>query len=356
MRIIFIIPYPYNKAPSQRFRFEQYLNFLKERNFKYTISSFLDVEGWNWLYKKGSLLKKIYYLINGFWKRLIILLQIHNYHYIFIHREVTPFGPPWFEFLAAKILKKKIIYDFDDAIWLKDPDEKGTLLAKLKWKSKVASICRWSYKISAGNEYLANYAKQYNQNVNIIPTTIDTENYHNPEAYKKSARDLLTIGWTGTHSTLQYLNLILPVLKRLEQEAEFRFLVIANKNPHYNLRSFDFLEWKKDTEIKDLLKIDIGIMPLTDDEWSKGKCGFKVLQYMALKIPAVASPVGVNQMIINNGKNGYLCGDKQEFYNQLKELLNNKKLREEMGVNGRQKVEDEYSVEANKAAFLSLFK
>lgn len=354
--IAYIIPYPYDQAPGQRFRFEQYLDVIQKEEYSYKLFSFLSPEAFTSFYSEPFSIFKLISIIRGYFYRILLLLKISKFDLLYIFREATPLGPPWFEFIAAKILKKKIIYDFDDAIWLEDPDEKGTLLAKLKYKNKVGTICRWSYKISAGNEYLANYARQYNSNVSIIPTTVDTEGYHNPELYDKSTTDIITIGWTGTHSTLQYLDLLVPVIKKLEQKYKFRFLVIANKNPQYDLKSIEYLEWNRETEIEDLSKIDIGLMPLTDDQWSKGKCGFKLLQYMALKIPAVASPVGVNKIIIDEEVSGFLCSNQDDFYDKLQKLLSDDGLRRRMGKKGRQKVVAEYSVEANKEDFLSLFK
>ncbi|MEM7109943.1 MAG: glycosyltransferase [Bacteroidota bacterium] len=256
------------------------------------------------------------------------------------------------------MFRKKIIYDFDDAIWLEDHKERGSMLAKLKWKSKVGSICKWSFKVSAGNAYLADHARKFNHNVIVNPTTIDTQLMHNPELYKMLSsrkKQEMCIGWTGTHSTLQYLSEILPVLRKLEEQYEFKFRVISNKRPDFELRNAEFVPWQKESEIEDLMAIDIGIMPLTDDPWSRGKCGFKALQYMALEKPTVVSPVGINRKIIEHGVTGYHCTTLEDWHNYLLELLINQKKRIEMGKKGRQFVKKHYSLESNGANFLSLF-
>lgn len=358
-KILFLTPYPLASAPSQRFRFEQYFFVLPSSTISYSVRSFLTQEGWRMFYSKRQYLTVLFLLL-GFVRRVFHVLAALRYHYVFIHRELAPLGPPVFEWIIAKVFRKKIIYDFDDAIWLEDPDEKGTLLSKLKWKSKVASICRWSYKVSVGNAYLAAFAQQYNPNVVLNPTTIDTETLHNPNravAYESSNNEssLPVIGWTGTHSTLQYLEPLIPVLQELEKKHSFTFMVICNKNPHYALRSFRFVPWHKETEIEDLMKMDIGVMPLTDDAWSRGKCGFKLLQYMALQKPALASPVGVNAEIITHGKNGYLCPTSEEWYQHLEELLLQPLQRHEMGIAGRRRMMDRYAVQSNQDNFLSLF-
>jgi glycosyltransferase involved in cell wall biosynthesis len=185
------------------------------------------------------------------------------------------------------------------------------------------------------------------------PTTIDTVHLHNQ--IKDQNTSQIIIGWTGTHSTISYLSYLLPVLQELEKEHSFTFLVISDKEPDFKLKSLLYLPWNKESEMADLLKINIGIMPLTDDLWAKGKCGFKALQYMALGIPALVSPVGVNITIVDHGLNGYICNTTCDWKSYLKELISNQALRTQMGKAARQKVEDQYSVQANCRNFLDLF-
>lgn len=211
--------------------------------------------------------------------------------------------------------------------------------------------------VSCGNAFLCAYAQQFNKNVVLNPTTIDTQNLHNRELYHPQLHDLITIGWTGTHSTLKYLEFLQPVIQALEAKFPntFRFVVIANKKPELSIASLEFIRWNKETEISDLLRFDIGVMPLTDDIWAKGKCGFKALQYMALGIPSVISPVGVNTEIIEHGKNGLLASSPQKWIAALEQLITNKKLRDELGKKGREKVVTEFSVQSNSQNFLKLF-
>jgi len=350
-KILFVCPYPYNEAPSQRFRFEQYLPMIKEAGYQYKLAPFFNVKAWSILYSKGNRIKKLFWLLVSFTKRFLLLFQVHSYHYIFIHREATPAGPPFFEWSVHFIWRKKIIYDFDDAIWLEDPEEKGSFKALIKWKSKVKYICKWSYKVSCGNEYLAKFAQQYNQKVILNPTTIDTE-YH--KELSRPASNKTVIGWTGTHSTLPYLKLILPVLNQLRTEYEFELLVISNQIPDFDVSYMRFLPWKKSSEIEDLNKIDIGIMPLTDDVWSRGKCGFKILQYMSIKKPVVASPVGVNKLLLEESQAGFGANKETEWNDAIRKLLNDANLRRQLGSRGAKYIEDNYSVDSNRNTFLSL--
>ncbi len=355
-KILFIVPYPFGQAPSQRFRFEQYLELLTAKGFDYKLSSFIGMGVWKILYKEGFIFTKITGICLGFFKRFFLMLSSFKYDFIFIHREAAPIGPPVFEWILAKVLRKKIIYDFDDAIWMSLTSESNKIAANLKWHSKVSSICRWSYKISCGNDFLCSYAREFNDQVYLIPTTIDTINHHNE--IKDQDTEEVTIGWTGTHSNILYLDSIVPVIKRLESKYKFKFLVISNQNPNYDLKSFVFMPWKKDSEISDLLKLNIGLMPLEEDlsPLSLGKCGFKALQYMALGIPALASPVGVNKKIIKHAINGYLCSDSEDWYNYLEILITNSSMRSELGLKANEEVQTNYSVNAISKSFLDLFK
>ena len=351
-KILFLSPYPHGIGPSQRFRFEQYLDSIS-KEYICTQKTFWDQKSWDILFSNQGSLIKFYYLLIAFIKRTLILLTIYKYNLIFIHREVAHIGPPVFEWIIKYIFRKKIIYDFDDAIWLLNYSEKNKITRFFKSPWKVRKICKWADVVITGNAYLAKYAMEFNQQVKIIPTTIDTD-YHIPSLKKK--KDKITIGWTGTLTTLKQLDLILDVIKKLEMKFEFQFLIISNEKPQIDLKSFKFIKWIKKSEIQDLLNIDIGIMPLFDNKWEKGKCGFKGLQYMALEIPTIMSPVGVNTEIIQDGKNGFLAKNNYEWFNKLSLLIKNKELRKEIGKAGRQTVINYYSVEANKDKYLSALK
>jgi glycosyltransferase involved in cell wall biosynthesis len=356
MRVLFLFPYPHNTAGSQRFRFEQYLPILKKEGVEYDLQAFIDDNTWEVLYKEGHRFRKVWGIIKGFLRRFKMLFKARQYDFIFIHREASPLGPPIFEWLLAKVLRKKIVFDFDDAIWLPNTSQENAWVAKIKFHHKTSLICKWAYKISSGNDYLADYARNFNNQVFINPTTIDTENWHNQTKNQAVADKNMVIGWTGTHSTLKYLLPLLPVIENLEKEFTFDFVVISDKEPDFQLKSFKYIPWNKDTEITDLLCFNIGVMPLTDDQWAKGKCGFKALQYMALGIPALVSPVGVNTQIVEHQQNGFICTSNQEWYHFLKLLLENESQRIEMGKNARQKIIDTYAVLANRTNFLGFFK
>lgn len=352
-QILFVVPYPLRRAPSQRFRVELYEPVLKANGISYDIKPFMDEATWKVIYQKGSTFKKLAGILDSYRKRFLLLFSLSGYRYIFIHREATPLGPPLFEWVAARVLGKKIIYDFDDAIWIHNTSKENALAARLKAFWKVKHICRWSYKIAAGNEYLCKYARQYNDNVVLLPTCVDTENGH--YRLKIHGNHKPVVGWTGSHSTLFYLNDIIPLIKELQKEIEFDFLVIADNDPELELEHWRFIKWNEATEQEDLLNMDIGIMPLKPDAWSEGKCGFKLIQYMALGIPALADPVGVNQKIIDNGVNGFLCNNRQEWKANILSLLRDMEMRKRMGAEGKKKIVNEYSIKSQEQKFLRLF-
>lgn len=354
--VLFLLPYPLHRAPSQRFRVEAFFEVLKESGVSYRSHQFLDDKAWQVLYKQGSSFQKSWAVIKGFFSRLfVVFFTAPTYQHIFIHREAAPIGPPVFEWILAKIFRKKIIYDFDDAIWVPNVSENNRLAATVKCFWKIKYVCKWSYKVSAGNAFLADWARQFNSNVIILPTCVDMEKkYGRPK--EVSSKKKTIIGWTGSHSTLKYLNLIYPVLKSLETEFIFDFLVICDSKPSFLLDSLRFIKWKEETEIEDLLKIDIGIMPLVEDSWSNGKCGFKLIQYLALGIPSVASPVGVNKEIIEPGVNGFLCDKEQDWLKAFRILLTDSNLRERMGNKGLEKMKSTYSLQVHTPVFLALFK
>ena len=351
--IAFICPYPFNEVGSQRFRFEQYFPDLKGKGIYYKQFPLWNEKNWSKFKNRGQGLQVLILILIGFYNRLSQLPQIYRYDYLFIHREMFPVGPPAFEWVITHLFPGKVIYDFDDAIWLNDPSEKKGIRSWIRGKYKVPYIIEWSNIISCGNEFLKNYASQFNSNAILNPTTINTE-YHLKLPDTKPNKKIY-IGWTGTYTTLLYLQQLEPVLKKIESEYDVGFLVIADKKPNTSLENFIFLPWERESEIEDLNRIDIGLMPLSDDDWSRGKCGFKLLQYMACEIPCLASPVGVNGEIIDQGKNGYLCRNDSDWYEKLKFLIENENIRMELGVNGRKKVVEKYSVVSNTDNFLGLF-
>jgi glycosyltransferase involved in cell wall biosynthesis len=339
MKVMFVVPYPRGEAPSQRFRFEQQLDRLEASGVKFDLQSFWDEAAWRVMYKQGRLMQKVAGFMRGWLRRLGLLFRLHRYDVVFLHREAAPVGPPVIEWLMAKVWRKKIIYDYDDAIWLPNVSTHNRFASRLKWYGKVKHICRWSWKVSCGNDYLAAFARRFNDNVGVVPTTVDTD-YYKRDFTKPSQR--IVIGWTGSLSTNHYLNELDAVFVALAQDVDFDLVIISNHPPTIK-HPFVFIPWQRNTEVQDLAQIDIGLMPLHDDEWAKGKCGFKLIQYGALGIPSVASPVGVNPSVVLNGQTGLLATTPDEWLNSLKQLCTDAGLRKRLGDNARIRIDTLYS-------------
>lgn len=352
-KILFLTPYPIDSAPSQRFRFEQYFSYLLDKDVTFETSPFLDIPTWKIIYKKGFLLKKTLGILKGIINRHLLLLKIHQYDKVFIHREAALLGPAYFEWLIAKVFRKKIIFDFDDAIWLKDVSDANENLSWLKFPNKTKCIIKYAYIVIAGNNYLANFALLFNENVIVIPTSIDTA-YHKP--LTKISTDKIKIGWTGSTTTNKHFELLNKVFANIISKfPQVEIVMISNDFVNNNNFDIKFIKWNQKTEIEDLSQIDIGVMPLSNDEWANGKCGFKCLQYMSMEIPPVVSPVGVNTEIVQDGFNGFFASSENDWIEKLSLLIESTDLRIKIGKSGRKTVKERYSVNANKEKYLNIF-
>jgi glycosyltransferase involved in cell wall biosynthesis len=354
-KIIHIIaPYPQGEAPSQRFRYEQYLTYLQEDHWQIRYHSFHSNRSWRRLYQPGKFGLKSLDLAFNFLRRFALLFQLIPAKHIFMHREMTHIGPPIFEWILVKVLQKKYHYDFDDAIWIPNYSQANKAFQRTKCYWKIPKLIRWAASVSAGNDYLASYASQFNKRVQVIPTTIDTDNQHNQQVNPEKTP--LVIGWTGTHSTMHYLMPIIPLIEKLEQEYPFEFHVISNQPPSFQLKSLRYKAWNLETEIDDLAQIQIGIMPLVRDQWSEGKCGFKALQYMSLGMASIVSPIGVNTKIIQHEHNGLIAESLEEWEHALRLLINNLEQRKHLGNEAVKSIQKHWSVRAWKETYLELFK
>ena len=352
MKVLAIVPSLYDTSPGQRFRLEQWEKVLNEHGVEITYSPFETEELREILYRSGNAVPKIRAVNRNLGRRRDELRSVDNFDLVYVFRESALLGPAWFE---RKIAASGVpmIFDFDDAVFVAYKSPSNGYLSYLKFPGKTATICRLSAHVMAGNQFLADYARQFNDNVTIVPTTIDTDKYRVIE--RKTEPKTLTIGWSGSYSTVPHLDTIRGTLQELAKDESFKLRVIGT--PDYELEGVDVeaLPWRTETEIEDLDVIDIGLMPLPDDKWSKGKCGLKALQYMALGIPTICSPVGVNSTIINDGENGFIADGKAEWIAKLKALLHSRELRQRIGAAGRETVERGYSTKSQAPRVLEIF-
>jgi glycosyltransferase involved in cell wall biosynthesis len=293
-------------------------------------------------------------LVPGIARALKALVKSRHYDAVWLLREAVPIGPPILEEIISRVLRKPLVYDFDDAIWMA-PDNEYPVERLLRWRSKTSSIIRASAYVIAGNAFLADYARNFNGNTTIIPTSVDIQRrYERPRAHGPAEAPV--IGWTGSNSTNGYLEMIATVLTELKRNETFRVHVISDRPPAFSFPEFSFHRWSAQDEIDRLREFDIGIMPLPNTPWESGKCGLKIVQYMALGIPPVASGVGVNSEIVRHGVDGFICNTDGEWQQALSTLLHDHELRSEMGRNGRRRVEERYSIQAHVDDLAGIFR
>jgi len=351
LRLLALSPVPAEGAGC-RFRVMQYIPALERAGFTVTIAPFFDAAFFDLVYRPGRYVEKLAAFVRQTFARLTLLLSRDQYDAFFIYREAYPFGPPWFEALLSRG-RRPIVYDFDDAIFLENSSDANRFASALKYPQKVPSIIRRSALVLAGNEYLANYARAYNPAVTVLPTCVDTTVFV-PRPSPRPAGAPLVVGWIGTPTTAAYLKALGPSLSRLASRCAFELRVSGSGEP------LDFPgvttaneRWSLAREVELFNTCDIGVYPLTDDEWAKGKCGFKAIQFMACGVPVVAGAVGVNRDIIQDGVNGFLASSEQEWDEKIARLLGDADLRRRLGAAGRRTIEERYSLAANAPRLVS---
>ncbi|MBR4619843.1 MAG: glycosyltransferase family 4 protein [Salinivirgaceae bacterium] len=350
-KLLYIAPHRPGRSPGQRFRFEQYTDFLESEGFTITYSFLLNAWDDRHFYQRGNYLQKCWIALKCVIIRLFDVLRAWRYDYVIVYREAHFWGWAIFEKLLS-MSRAAMIFDFDDAIWLNDTSESNKNLSWLKSSAKTAKIARLANVVTVGNSFLADYARQSNRNVVIVPTAIDTDAYKYRGAVDSEP---VTIGWIGSTTTLKHFQNAIPALTAIKQKYGNRvnFKVIVDVDyevPELGLKS---TKWRKDTEVEELNKVDIGIMPLPDDRWSCGKCGFKGIQYMALGIATVMSPVGVNTDIIEHGVNGFLASTDNEWIDCLSQLIESVELRQRLGEAARKTIDERYSVRSQQGNLLN---
>lgn len=353
--VLFVAPHRFDRCPSQRFRYEQYLDFLEQQGYDYLLSGIIDKNDDAVFYQPGNLLAKLFIAVKAFIKRSNDLRLAKNFDFVFIQREAYMLGTSYFERKFSALPNTKVIYDFDDAIWLQNVSQANKRFSWLKNPKKTEEQIKVANLVLAGNNYLKDYALQFNKNVVLVPTTVNTTAFDKKLHLGPPNKKTVTIGWSGSNTTIEHFKYAIPFLKILKEKygKAIDFKVIGDASYTNKELGIQGIAWTSETEVSAMADIDIGIMPLPNDEWAKGKCGLKGLTYMALEIATIMSPVGVNSEIIQHGENGFLAETTQEWVNCIELLINDSSLREKLGKNARKTVEQRYSVEANKQLYIN---
>ena len=256
--------------------------------------------------------------------------------------------------LFASVSRRRV-FDVDDAIYVRKPRRLGEAPDDSPWrKRKFAATCRWVDVVAAGNDVLAGAARASARAITILPTSIDSASYRPTSA---TAADAPTIVWIGSPENLVYLEMIRPALVRLTvRHPTLKMRIICSRFPDWPDVNIEPIAWSTATEAESLAAAHIGVMPLTDDEWARGKCAFKLLQYMAAALPCVASPVGANAEAVIDGVNGFHARSTEEWERNLEALIRSPELRARFGASGREHVESRYAMRSYQARYLELLR
>tara|TARA_Y100001968_G_scaffold330212_1_gene381431 strand:- start:434 stop:1528 length:1095 start_codon:yes stop_codon:yes gene_type:complete len=337
---------------SSRVRFFQYYESLSDE-YELSSQSLLGNLYIRKLYKRSFF---VYFLIPFYYFRRLIFLFFRksDNEVLFIEKELFPYLPYSVELIFLR--NKKYILDYDDAIFenyngksyessTKNSSFKNRLIRFL-FKNKIPKLIKGSLLVINGNDYLNKFSEKENAKKSIIiPSSIKFSNYKDHHNVKKRNRNQINVGWIGNPGSQISILEISSVFKSL---VDINFIFIGIKDVPFYIKNAKFLEWKEETEVQSLTNFDIGIMPLKDLEFQRGKCAYKLIQYMACGVPVIASPVGVNAEIITDGENGFLASSSEEWLEKLNILINDHEMRQKFSTNGRKLVEKGFTVEVNK--------
>lgn len=347
MKVLYLTKYT-KKAASSRLRSFQYFPLLAKENIEITVRPFFDDTYLDKLYNKQK--QHPIAILKYYFSRFFVLFTVFKYDKVVIEKELFPYFFSWFERLL-KVLKVSYIVDYDDAIFHNYDLSKSKIISLLL-KRKIDNVMRFSDCVIAGNSYLAERAISAKaKQVVIIPTVIDTEQYEVKSDYQSEP---IIIGWIGSPTTFKYVENILPVLNELIEKYHCKVHIVGAKSSLALAKNIEFITWTAATEVSSIKKFDIGIMPLDNTPWELGKCSYKLIQYMGCGIPVVASPVGMNKDVVEEGINGFLANSNQEWLLCLEKLILNETMRKDFGQNGREKAEKNYSIKKKSEALLKI--
>lgn len=354
-KLIFVIPNPIESA-SERYRIYQFLPYLERAGFDCTVRPFA-TRALHRAIQAERLAPKLLLAPFCYLRRMLELGALSKYDVVVVHRSIFPFPWPAVEEMLIR-RHAKVIFDFDDAIHIGHRDTTTTKypwIYKLKYGPGVNGMLSHCTHVIAGNRTLAEHALQFNSQVSIVPTVVDLGQYtYRPPPVQE---DTITIGWIGSRSTSPYLLEIEPVLQRLSEAhpGKIRFRLYGDPRRKLNLPNFESLPFSLASEIEDLQTIDIGIMPVPDNDWTRGKCAFKAIQYMALGIPTVISPVGMAADLVQHNVNGFWAQTPEGWFEALNLLVTDTRLSRRFAEEGRKTVVERYSLQAWGSRLAELF-
>ena len=344
LRVLALAQYP-ETAPSTRFRLAQFVPALRTSNVALTIHPFLTNEQYR-IARHASPLRAMWHLLNGFRDLATTIASSGAYDVVMVQRNLAPIMDRRF----LGMLRRKgipLVYDFDDAVFLELVGGRRWLELLRSPRETTTEFCRSAAVVLAGNDHLADFARHAagrnrSDRVRVLPSVVDTDRFAPASTDEER---LPTLGWVGSDTTVRYLESLAPALLRLRRRTPYRLVVIAgDTRPRLAGLDYDFVPWSSETEVEVFHQLDVGLYPLEDTPWSRGKCGFKAIQYLACGVPCVASPVGPLKDIVTPGETGFHAREESEWVEHCRTLLTDRDMRLRFGRAGRDAVVERYSV------------
>lgn len=352
MRVLALSSYPI-EAAATRYRLAQFVAPLAERGITLDLRPFLSSQLFASLYRRTEIAGTAFGLMQSALRRFADVYAARDADVMLVQREAMMFGPPLIEWLAIKFAHCPMVLDLDDATYIPYTSPTyGRFGSWLKCFSKTDTLIQWARVVTCGNSSIAEYALSKGTAASVIPTVVDTERFRPAPA--TTERYPLVLGWMGTHSTFPYLESIFPALQQLARVHRFRLKVIGAGTHKIDIPGVqvESLDWNLEREISDFQSFDLGLYPIIPNEWAAGKSGFKAIQYMAVGIPYVMTPVAVCAVIGEQGVTHLEASTQDEWYRSLQTLLLDSDKRKQMGAAGRRHATEHYTVaaQANKLA------
>jgi glycosyltransferase involved in cell wall biosynthesis len=359
LRVLALSPIP-EEGAGCRFRLAQFIPYLEANGFSVTLRTLYTPEFFRLVYRPRHYVRKALGFASLSARYLAALRDSRDYDVIFLYREILPIGPPLVEEYLSRPGQPPIVLDYDDAIFLPNVSEANRVIATLKMPQKMARIVAGSAHVIAGNDYLAEYARRYNDQVTVVPTCVDTDRWvPDPRGvhHGRPASSPPVVGWIGSPTTGTYIRGLLAVLQEVAADRPLQLRISGAGAPiEVPGVQTENVAWSLAREVELFNSCDIGVYPLADDEWARGKCGFKAIQFMACGVPVVASAVGVNREIIQDGENGFLASTPEEWRCKLMRLIDDPELRRRFAQTGRRTIEERYSLAVNAPAMAAVLR
>ena len=349
LRVLLLSRYGHLGA-SSRVRMYQYLPLLEAAGIHVTTKALLDDDYLRRLYSSGK--RRKLDMLGSYWQRARAVMSARRFDLVWLEKECWPWIPA---FADPGLLARRARYvvDYDDAIFHNYDQARSAVLRALFGK-KIDAVMARAAAVVAGNPYLAERATSAGaRRIEILPSVVDLERY--PLRARSQGRGV-TVGWIGSPASQHLVATLAPVLAKVLDPAHDRFVTVGANFATPLLPNHEVRQWREEREADDIAEFDIGVMPLRDEPFERGKCGFKLVQYMAAGVATVASPVGVNTQIVQDGVSGYLAGDDAQWQEALLALKASRELRTTMGQAGRAAVEQRYSLQVTAPRLASLMR